>query len=81
LSLSSTPDRMFQNLWFQRQCEWFELWFKKAKLAWYSIDLFFIPKPAGITNNDLSFNSTRRIYSENSLTDIAQGQSQVICWT
>jgi hypothetical protein len=38
-----------------------------------------ISKPSGITNDDLSLNTTRRILSElYPLTDIAQGQSQVI---
>jgi cell surface protein SprA len=41
--------------------------------------LYFI-KTSGISNDDLSLNTTRRIYSEElyPLTDIAQGQSQVI---
>jgi cell surface protein SprA len=42
--------------------------------------LYFILKNLGISNDDLSLNTTRRIYSEElyPLTDIAQGQSQVI---
>ena len=54
---------------------------KRAKLAWYTIDpIFYTQKPSGITNDDLSLNSTRRIFSEElyPLTDIAAGQSQVI---
>jgi cell surface protein SprA len=37
-------------------------------------------KPDGISNDDLSLNATRRIFSEElyPLTDIAQGQSQVV---
>jgi cell surface protein SprA len=51
---------------------------KELQLSWYSIDLYYI-KPSGITNDDLSLNTTRRILSElYPLTDIAQGQSQVI---
>ena len=55
--------------------------FKRAKLSWYSIDpVFYTSKPSGITNDDLSLNSTRRVYSEElyPLTDIVQGQSLVV---
>ncbi|MFT5602097.1 MAG: cell surface protein SprA [Flavobacteriales bacterium] len=81
-SLSSTPDRNVRSAYdFNASANDLSYGFKRAKLAWYSIDpVFYTQKPAGITNNDLSFNSTRRIYSEElyPLTDIAQGQSQVI---
>ncbi|WP_281337493.1 cell surface protein SprA [Flavobacterium eburneipallidum] len=55
--------------------------FKRAKLAWYTIDpVFYTQKPSGISNDDLSLNSTRRIFSQElyPLTDIAAGQTQVI---
>ena len=55
--------------------------YKRAKLAWYSIDpIFYTQKPSGISNDDLSLNTTRRIYSKELYpnTDIAQGQLQVI---
>lgn len=55
--------------------------YKRAKLAWYSIDpVFYTDKPSGISNNDLSLNTTRRIYSKELYpnTDIAQGQLQVV---
>ncbi|NDP26887.1 MAG: cell surface protein SprA [Flavobacterium sp.] len=55
--------------------------FKRAKLSWYTIDpVFYTTKPSGISNDDLSLNTTRRIFSEElyPLTDIAQGQSQVV---
>lgn len=55
--------------------------YKRAKLAWYTIDpVFYVQKPSGISNDDISLNSTRRIFSEElyPLTDIAQGQTQVI---
>ncbi|MFT7334714.1 MAG: cell surface protein SprA [Porticoccaceae bacterium] len=81
-SLSSTPDRNVRSAYdFNANANDLSYGFKRAKLAWYSIDpVFYTQKPAGISNNDLSFNSTRRIYSEElyPLTDIAQGQSQVI---
>ncbi|WP_395065067.1 cell surface protein SprA [Flavobacterium sp.] len=55
--------------------------FKRAKLAWYSIDpVFYTQRPTGISDSDLSYNSTRRIYSQELYpnTVIAQGQSQVV---
>ncbi|PKB16186.1 cell surface protein SprA [Flavobacterium sp. 5] len=55
--------------------------FKRAKLSWYSIDpVFYTSKPSGISNDDLSTNATRRVYSEElyPLTDIVQGQSLVV---
>ncbi|MES2574548.1 MAG: cell surface protein SprA [Bacteroidota bacterium] len=55
--------------------------YKRAKLAWYTIDpVFYTQRPSGISNDDLSLNSTRRIFSEElyPLTDIAAGQSQVV---
>ena len=55
--------------------------YKRAKLSWYSIDpVFYTDKPSGISNNDLSLNTTRRIYSKELYpnTDIAQGQLQVV---
>ncbi len=55
--------------------------FKRSKLSWYSIDpVFYTSKPSGISNDDLSLNTTRRVYSEElyPLTDIVQGQSLVV---
>lgn len=55
--------------------------FKRAKLAWYSIDpIFYTQRPAGVDVDDLSFNSTRRIMMTElyPVTDVAQGQSQVV---
>lgn len=55
--------------------------FKRAKLSWYSIDpVFYTQAPAGISNQDLSTNRTRRIFSRELYpeTDIAQGQTQVV---
>jgi cell surface protein SprA len=81
-SLSSTPDRNVRSAYdFNANANDLSYGFKRAKLAWYSIDpVFYTSKPSGITNDDLSLNTTRRIYSEElyPLTDIAQGQSQVV---
>ncbi|UGS22361.1 T9SS outer membrane translocon Sov/SprA [Flavobacterium cyclinae] len=55
--------------------------YKRSKLAWYSIDpVFYTQTPSGVDENDLSFNTTRRVFSRElyPVTDIAQGQSTVI---
>jgi len=54
---------------------------KRAKMSWYSIDpIFYTQPPGGISDDDLSFNKTRRVYSRElyPVTDIAQGQTNVI---
>ncbi len=81
-SLSSTPVNDSESAYnFNESSNDLSYGFKRAKLAWYSIDpLFYTQKPVGITSEDLSQNSTRRIFSQElyPLTDIVQGQSQVI---
>lgn len=55
--------------------------FNRAKLAWYTIDpIFYTQRPTGISQDDLSLNSTRRIYMSELYpqTVVAQGQSQVV---
>jgi cell surface protein SprA len=55
--------------------------FKRAKLSWYSIDpVFYAQRPSALSVQDIAYNSTRRIYSEElyPATDIAVGQQQVI---
>ena len=55
--------------------------YKRSKLAWYTIDpVFYTQTPAGINEDDLSFNKTRRVFSRElyPVTDIAQGQTTVI---
>lgn len=55
--------------------------FRRAKLSWYTIDpVFYAETPGGLTPQDIAFNATRRIYSEElyPVTDIVQGQSQVV---
>jgi cell surface protein SprA len=81
-SLASTP---FINAagdpTFNANFEDLRYGYKRAKLAWYTIDpVFYTSKPSGISNDDLSLNTTRRIYSRELYpnTDIAQGQIQVI---
>jgi cell surface protein SprA len=81
-SLSSTPEKNAKSTYdFNASANDLSYGFKRAKLAWYSIDpVFYAQKPSGISNEELSFNTTRRIFSEElyPLTDIAQGQSQVV---
>jgi cell surface protein SprA len=55
--------------------------YKRAKLSWYSIDpTIYVQTPGGISTDDLSLNSTRRIYSSELFpnTDVQIGQSQVV---
>ena len=54
--------------------------FHRAKLSWYSIDPIFYSsrRPAEISNDELSFNSTRRIYINEIFPelDLYQGESR-----
>ena len=81
-SLSSTPMNDTESKYnFNANANDLSYGFKRAKLSWYSIDpIFYTQTPSGISKDDLSLNSTRRVFSEElyPLTDIAQGQSQVI---
>ncbi|PAM91944.1 cell surface protein SprA [Flavobacterium sp. IR1] len=81
-SLASTPfvTSLTDNT-FNANSNTMEYGYKRAKLAWYTIDpVFYASKPSGISNDDLSLNTTRRVYSKELYpnTDIAQGQIQVI---
>lgn len=80
--LSSTPlNDPESNYNFNAGANDLSYGYKRAKLSWYTIDpVFYTQKPSGISNDDLSLNTTRRIFSEElyPLTDIAQGQSQVV---
>ena len=55
--------------------------FERAKLAWYTIDPIFYTnqRPAGVTDNDISLNATRRVFIDEVFPtiDIAQGQTTV----
>ncbi|MBB1193610.1 cell surface protein SprA [Flavobacterium sp. SOK18b] len=81
-SLSSTPERTAASTYnFNGSATDLSYGFKRAKLAWYAIDpIFYTQKPPGVSDADLSFNKTRRVFSRElyPLTDIAQGQTQVI---
>ncbi|MCP2027060.1 cell surface protein SprA [Flavobacterium sp. HSC-32F16] len=81
-SLASTPFiTSINDNTFNANSNTLEYGFKRAKLAWYTIDpVFYSSKPSGISNDDLSLNTTRRVYSRELYpnTDIAQGQIQVV---
>ncbi len=55
--------------------------YERAKMAWYTIDPIFYTnqRPTGMSDNDISLNSTRRVFIDEVFTetDIAQGQTQV----
>jgi cell surface protein SprA len=81
-SLSTTPINDNESQYnFNGAANDLSYGFKRAKMSWYTIDpLFYTQKPSGISNDDLSLNTTRRIFSEElyPLTDIVAGQTQVI---
>lgn len=56
--------------------------YKRAKLAWYSIDPIFYgsSRPEGITDADLATYATRRVFLDEIFpnVDVVQGQSQVL---
>ncbi|GLB51008.1 cell surface protein SprA [Neptunitalea chrysea] len=55
--------------------------YKRAKINWYTIDPIFYTnqRPSGVSNDDVSLNSTRRVYIEEIFPeqDVSQGQSTV----
>jgi cell surface protein SprA len=82
-NLSATPERNANSpyLDFGGTSTGLEYGYKRARLNWYSIDpIFYTQRPGGLSDDDFSFNSTRRIFNRELYpnTDIAQGQSQVI---
>ncbi len=81
-SLASTPANNTTSLYnFNESATDLSYGYKRAKLAWYSIDpVFYTSKPSGISNDDLSLNSTRRIYKEELYpnTETETGQTLVV---
>ena len=55
--------------------------FGRAKMSWYTIDPIFYTnqRPDGVTDNDISLNSTRRVFIDEVFptVDVAQGQTTV----
>ncbi|MBF6609185.1 MAG: cell surface protein SprA [Flavobacterium sp.] len=81
-SLASTPERTSDSPYnFNGSANDLSYNFRRAKLSWYSIDpIFYAQRPGDLTVQDIGYNKTRRIYSQElyPLTDIAVGQTQVI---
>ncbi|WP_433763927.1 cell surface protein SprA [Flavobacterium ginsenosidimutans] len=81
-SLASTPANNTTSLYnFNESATDLSYGYKRAKLAWYSIDpVFYTSKPSGISNDDISLNSTRRIYKEELYpnTETETGQTLVV---
>ncbi|OIQ21839.1 MAG: cell surface protein SprA [Flavobacterium sp. MedPE-SWcel] len=79
-TLSSAPVTVFDNDIVPNDN--LEYGYKRAKLAWYSIDPIFYStqRPGGISPQDLSFNQTRRVYYNElyPATDVAIGQTTVV---
>jgi cell surface protein SprA len=67
---------------FGGQLSTLEYGFKRAKMAWYTVDPIFYTsqRPAAVTDADMSFNSTRRIFLDEifPVNDVPDGQPTVI---
>ena len=74
-SLASPPEEFAEGL------TGLDVGFERAKMAWYTIDPIFYTnqRPDGINDNDISLNTTRRIFIDEVFptVDIAQGQTTV----
>ncbi|QYJ69384.1 T9SS outer membrane translocon Sov/SprA [Flavobacterium litorale] len=79
-TLSSAPVTVFEDNIVPANT--LEYGYKRAKLAWYSIDPIFYTsqRPGGVSPEDLSSNRTRRIYFDElfPVTDVAIGQTTVV---
>ena len=73
--LASPPDEFANGL------TGLDVGFGRAKMAWYTIDPIFYTnqRPAGVTDQDISLNATRRVFIDEVFptVDIAQGQTTV----
>jgi cell surface protein SprA len=80
--ISSTPaSNSSSNYDFNESATDLSYGFKRAKLAWYAIDpVFYTSKPSGISDDEISLNTTRRIYKEELYpnVDIETGQTTVV---
>ena len=82
-SLSSVPlKKNSDSPEFGGELSTLEYGFKRAKLAWYTVDPIFYTsqRPSSLSDADMSFNKTRRIYLDElfPVTDVADGQPTVI---
>ncbi|MEM1338493.1 MAG: cell surface protein SprA [Bacteroidota bacterium] len=74
-ALASPPEEFAEGL------SDLQVGFQRAKMSWYTIDPIFYTnqRPASITDNDISLNTTRRVFIDEVFptVDIAQGQTTV----
>ena len=85
-NISSTPDKPTTGTLpsygdFGASANDLSYGYKRAKLAWYTIDpIFYTQRPAGVTDDDISLNSTRRVYMSElyPAVTVPTGQSQVV---
>ncbi len=82
-NLSSVPVRNAESPYpdFGAEAPDLSYGYKRAKISWYTIDpTFYAQTPGDLSPQDIAYNATRRIYSEElyPLTEIPVGQSQVI---
>ena len=79
---NSNPDFFGDYLGVVGGAEPLKYGYKRAKLAWYTVDPIFYTnqRPEAITDADMSFNKTRRIYLRElfPVTDVPDGQPTVI---
>lgn len=80
--LSSTPENNGGSTYnFNGLANDLSYGFKRGRLAWYTIDpVFYTQAPAGVDEDELSFNRSRRIYMSELYpqTDVSQGQTTVV---
>ncbi|OYU82360.1 MAG: cell surface protein SprA [Flavobacterium sp. BFFFF1] len=82
-SLSSVPAKKdtATNPDFGESLTGLDYGYKRAKLSWYTIDPVFYTsdRPGELTDQDLAFNATRRVYIQELFNqDIADGQQNVL---
>jgi cell surface protein SprA len=67
--LSSTPENNGGSTYnFNGLANDLSYGFKRGRLAWYTIDpVFYTQAPAGVDDDELSLNRSRRIYMTNSI--------------
>ncbi len=79
---NSNPDFFGDHLGQMGQTDALKYGFKRAKISWYTIDPIFYTsqRPGALTDADMSFNKTRRIYLDElfPLNDVPDGQPTVI---
>ena len=82
-TLSSTPVKDAESPYndFGGDANDMSYGWRRAKLNWYSIDpIFYNQRPSGVSVDDISYTSTRRVYMEELYpeTQVPAGQSNVV---